>query len=230
MRFKDRADAGRKLASALSTYASDDPVIMALPRGGVPVAAEVAEALGAPLGIILVRKIGAPSQPELALGAVVDGNEPVVVRNPHVLAWTGTTEKEFQAICEHELAEIERRRNAFLGDRTPLDLRGRVAIVIDDGIATGATMRVALRAMRMHNPKKLVLAVPVGATKAIEELRQFADDVVFLSSIQPFGSVGQYYKDFEQLTDRDVTHILDRFSSPQSHSRHAGLETDEKRD
>jgi predicted phosphoribosyltransferase len=221
MRFKDRADAGEKLAKALARYKSEDPIVMALPRGGVPVAAKVAEALNAPLGIILVRKIGAPSQPELALGAVVDGNEPVIVHNPHVMAWTGTSDDEFQQICKRELAEIERRRDIFLGNRPSLKPEGRVTIVIDDGIATGATTRVALRAMRMHHPKKLVLAAPVAPASAMQDLLELADDVVTLTNLEPMGAVGYFYDDFEQLTDRDVTNILSRFteagrSSPQS--------------
>ena len=214
MRFRDRSDAGQQLAAALLEYKNDHPIVMALPRGGVPVGAEVARALGAPLGIVLVRKIGAPSQPELALGAVVDGLEPVVVRNPHVLAWTGTSEAEFKAICARELREIERRRDAFVGKRPSLEPSGRVTIVVDDGVATGATTRVALKAMRMHNPKRLILAVPVGAASAIDELRQVADDVVCLGDLEPYGAVGYFYDDFEQLTDDDVTGILGRFSSP----------------
>jgi putative phosphoribosyl transferase len=212
MRFKDRADAGERLAEALARYKGENPIVMALPRGGVPVAAKVAEALNAPLGIILVRKIGAPSQPELAIGAVVDGNEPVVVQNPHVMAWSGTSNDEFQRICKRELAEIERRRDVFLGNRPSLKPDGRVTIVIDDGIATGATTRVALRAMRMHNPKKLILAVPVAAASAMEGLLELADDVVALTTLEPMGAVGYFYDDFEQLSDSDVTEILGRFS------------------
>jgi putative phosphoribosyl transferase len=212
MRFKDRADAGRKLAAALLRYRDENPIIMALPRGGVPVAAEVARALKAPLGLILVRKIGAPSQPELALGAVVDGNQPVVVRNPNVMAWTGTSDEEFERLCRLELAEIERRRDRFLDKRPALKPDGRTTIVIDDGIATGATTRVALQAMRMHHPKKLVLAVPVAASGAMKELRELADDVVCLRELEPMGSVSMFYDDFKQLSDREVTDILGPFS------------------
>jgi predicted phosphoribosyltransferase len=215
MRFRNRVHAGKALAEALLRYKSLNPVIMALPRGGVPVAAEVAQALKAPLGIILVRKIGAPKQPELALGAVVDGSEPVVVRNPDILAWTGTSEAQFQRLCSQELAEIERRRDAFLGKRAPIKVDGRVVIVIDDGIATGATMRVALRAMRMHNPKRLILAAPVASKAALSELRELADDIVALTNLEPVGAVGYFYDDFEQLSDDDVTAILARVSTPQ---------------
>lgn len=216
MYFKNRAEAGQKLAAALARYKSSRPIVMALPRGGVPVAAEVAEALGAPLGIILVRKIGAPQQPELAVGAVVDGQNPVIVRNPDVLAWTHTSEAQFQQICKQELAEIERRRKVFLGNRAPLNLEGRVTIVIDDGIATGATMRVALEAMRKHNPKKLVLAVPVASQHALRELRALSDEIVSLTDLGTAGAVGMFYDDFEQLSDSDVTHVLDRLSAPRA--------------
>jgi predicted phosphoribosyltransferase len=200
----------------LSAYKSQNPIVLALPRGGVPVAAEVAEQLAAPLDIILVRKIGAPIQPELALGAVVDGGRPIIVRNPDVIRLTGTTESQFQAICEEELAEIERRRRLFLGSRQPLNPEGRVAIVIDDGIATGATMRAALLATRMRNPKKLVLAVPVAAPSTLEELRPEVDDIVCLASPEHFEAVGYFYTDFRQLTDEDVSEILTRVSAGQT--------------
>ena len=161
MPFKDRLDAGCKLAAVLTKYKDRQPVVLALPRGGVPVAAEVAVALNAPLDLILVRKIGVPFQPELAMGAVVDGGAPIVVRNEDVIRLAGIGEQDFKAVCEQELAEIERRRQRYLGSRERVDIAGRAVIVIDDGIATGATTRAALRATRMRNPKTLVLAVPV---------------------------------------------------------------------
>jgi len=211
MRFKDRADAGRRLAQALAHYKSERPMILALPRGGVPVAAEVASALDASLDIILVRKIGAAMQPELALGAVVDGGEPVVVRNPNVIESTATNEEEFEVLCKRELEEIERRRARFVGKRTPLNPEGRVVIVIDDGIATGATMRAALQATRARKPKKLVLAVPVAPVNSLRTLRGEADEVVCLTDMGPFGGVGHFYDDFRQLTDSDVIETLTRF-------------------
>ena len=162
MSFKDRSDAGRKLALALRDYKNRQPVVLALPRGGVPVAAKVAAALNAPLDLILVRKIGVPYQPELAMGAVVDGDEPLVVRNEDVIRFAGIDESEFNAVCDSELAEIERRRQRYLGSRERVEVAGRIAIVIDDGIATGATTRAALRATRSRKPKKLILAVPVA--------------------------------------------------------------------
>src|SRR5271157_1072349 len=152
MPFKDRSEAGKKLAKALKRYAGQNPVILALPRGGVPVAAEVAAALHAPLGLVLVRKIGVPMRPELDMGAVVDGADPIVVRNEDVIRYAAIDEAEFNRICALELAEIERRRQRYLGDRAPIDVRGRVTIIIDDGIATGATIRAGLRATRMRAP------------------------------------------------------------------------------
>ena len=164
MSFKDRSDAGRQLAAALAGYKDQQPVILALPRGGVPVAAEVAAALNAPLDLILVRKIGVPFQPELAMGAVVDGGTPIIVRNEDVIQLAAIDESDFKAVCDSELAEIDRRRQRYLGSRERAGVAGRTAIVIDDGIATGATTRAALRATRMRNPKRLVLAVPVAPT------------------------------------------------------------------
>ncbi|MGZ3328784.1 MAG: phosphoribosyltransferase, partial [Xanthobacteraceae bacterium] len=164
MSFKDRSDAGRRLAAAVMGYKDQQPVVLALPRGGVPVAAEVAAALNAPLDLILVRKIGVPFQPELAMGAVVDGGAPLVVRNEDVISLAGIEEADFNAVRDRELAEIERRRERYLGGRERVEVAGRTAIVVDDGIATGATTRAALRATRLRNPKKLVLAVPVAPT------------------------------------------------------------------
>ncbi len=167
MSFENRQHAGRQLAQALASYKDHDPVVLALPRGGVPVAAEVAAELDAPLDLILVRKIGVPSQPELAMGAVVDGAKPLVVRNEDVIALAGVSEVEFKKVCDEELAEIERRRQRYLGHSARAEVEGKTAIVIDDGIATGATTRAALRATRQRKPKKLVLGVPVAPTETL---------------------------------------------------------------
>jgi putative phosphoribosyl transferase len=212
MPFRDRSDAGRRLAKALAAYKREKPVILALPRGGVPVAAEVAAVLNAPLDLILVRKIGAPMQPELAIGAVVDGGQPIVVRNEDISQLVGVSEIEFKEICAAELAEIERRRERYLGDRTRVEVRGRVTIVIDDGIATGATTRAALRATRMRNPQKLVLAVPVAPTEVLVEMRQEADDVVCLEAHERFRAIGWFYEDFTQVADQQVIDALKRFA------------------
>jgi len=211
MPFRNRTEAGQQLAAALIGYKDQQPAILALPRGGVPVAAEVAAALKAPLDLILVRKIGVPFQPELAMGAVVDGETPITVRNEDVIQLSRIDEAEFKAVCDRELAEIERRRQRYLGNRERTEVAGHTAIVIDDGIATGATTRAALRATRMRNPKKLVLAVPVAPTDTIAELRSEADDVVCLEDHEFFGAIGLYYADFRQVSDQEVIEMLGRF-------------------
>lgn len=212
--FADRSDAGRKLAAVLARYKERNPAVLALPRGGVAVAAEVAAALEAPLDLILVRKIGVPMEPELAMGAVVDGSKPVTVRNEDVIAAMGIPNAVFAEVRDRELAEIERRRKRYLGDRPPVAVEGRTAIVIDDGIATGATTRAALRATRMRKPETLVLAVPVAPTETLEALSADADDIVCLECHEPFGAIGSFYRDFRQLDDEDVILILERFPPP----------------
>jgi len=218
MPFENRSEAGRKLARALSSYKNQHPVILALPRGGVPVAAEVAAALNAPLDLIVVRKIGVPFQPELAMGAVVDGGAPIIVRNEDVIQSAGIDEMEFKVVCDGELAEIERRRQRYLGGRECVNVTGRTAIVIDDGIATGATTRAALRATRMRNPKKLILAVPVAPSESIVTMREEADEVVCLEDHEFFGAIGLYYRDFRQVSDEEVIQTLKRFP-PQPRER-----------
>lgn len=211
MDFQDRLDAGRRLAKALSEYKGRDSVVLALPRGGVPVAAEVAAVLDAPLDLILVRKIGVPAQPELAMGAVVDGAAPIIVRNEEVIELSGTTADEFDAACKRELAEIERRRQLYIGERSRAEITGQVVIVIDDGIATGATMRAALQAIRNRKPKELVLAVPVAPPETITQLRQEVDALICLETPELFGAIGYFYRDFRQVSDQEVVAILKRF-------------------
>jgi putative phosphoribosyl transferase len=220
MPFMNRSDAGRRLPHALARYKDQRPVVLALPRGGVPVAAEVATALQAPLDLILVRKIGVPIQPELAMGAVVDGSSPLVARNDDVIRTAGIEELEFQAACESEIAEIERRRQVYFGDRERVDVAGRTAIVVDDGIATGATTRAALRATRQRNPDTLVLAVPVAPTDCLVALRQEADDVVCLEEHELFEAIGLYYSDFLQISDEEVIETLGRFSTGKRERQH----------
>lgn len=210
MSFVDRRDAGRRLAAALARYKGQDAVILALPRGGVPVAAEIADALDAPLDLTIVRKIGVPYQPELAMGAVVDGLRPITVRNDDVVAATGVSETEFAAIRDAELREIERRRARYLGSRARAEIAGHVAIVVDDGIATGATTRAALRAVRQRQPKTLVLAVPVAPSDTLDSLRREVDDLVCLEAHDLFGAIGLYYGDFSQVADDDVIALLAR--------------------
>jgi predicted phosphoribosyltransferase len=209
--FRDRVDAGQRLAAVLSHYRQEDCLVLALPRGGVPVADQVAQALAASMDLLLVRKIGAPWHPEFAVGAVVDGGSPIVVRNDDSLRASGVSEREFQTICARELKEIERRRRLYLHGSQPLDPKGHVVIVIDDGIATGATVRAALRAIRKRDPKKLILAVPVAPPEAVAELRAEADEIVCLATPQPFGAVGYFYEDFEQVSDAEVIAIMARY-------------------
>lgn len=212
MSFKDRADAGRQLAARLLSYKGGACVLLALPRGGVPIAAEVAIQLKAPIDLILVRKIGLPGQPELAMGAIVDCDPPVVVRNEDVIRLGRVSERAFQAVQDREWAEIKRRRWLYLGGRKKISLEGRIAIVLDDGVATGATTRAALQALRQAKPKKLILAVPVGPTETIEALRSEADDVICLEVYDDFGAIGNFYEDFAQVTDAEVTALLARHS------------------
>jgi predicted phosphoribosyltransferase len=211
MLFQDREDAGRQLARALVKYKSRHPVILALPRGGVPVAAEVAESLEAPLDLILVRKIGTPMQPELAMGAVVDGEQPVIVRNQDVIDLTGVSDETFDAVCKKELAEIERRREHYLGNRDRADVQGQVAIIVDDGIATGATTLAAIQALRKREPKELILAVPVAPLDTLQRLHTEVDAIVCLDTPRDFGAIGYYYRDFRQVSDDEVIAILKRF-------------------
>lgn len=213
MPFRNRTEAGRELAKALLPHRNDACTVLALPRGGVPVAAEVATALGAALDLVLVRKLGVPYQPELAMGAVVDGPEPIVIRNEDVIALSGVTAAEFASVCERELEEIERRRARYLTGRPSAELSGRVVIVVDDGIATGATARAALRAIRRRNPKKLILAVPVGPTETIAALRPDADEIVCLEVHDHFGAIGLFYADFRQVSDQEVVDCLARSRS-----------------
>jgi putative phosphoribosyl transferase len=214
MIYRDRTDAGRRLAKELARFAREDPIVLALPRGGVLVAAEVAEVLNAPLDLLFVRKIGVPYQPELAMGAVVDGLRPHIIRNEDVIAYSGISEEAFEAVCEAELAEIERRRARYVSGRARADVRDRVVIVVDDGIATGATTRAALEAIQEQGPKKLVLAVPVAPTTTLDELSGAADEIVCLQSHEPFYAIGLYYDDFHQISDAEVLSVLDMVRAP----------------
>ncbi|MGJ0507863.1 MAG: phosphoribosyltransferase [Methylocystis sp.] len=213
MAFLNREEAGGRLAEKLARLRGEDVVVFALPRGGVPVAAPVAAALGAPLDLVLVRKIGAPYQPELAMGAVADGRAPVVVRNEDVIDVLGVSDARFDEACARECAEIERRRALYLGERPRAQAQGRVAVVVDDGVATGATTRAALRAVRAQAPKRLILAVPVASTEALDALAAEADEIVCLEAHDWFRGVGGYYADFRQTEDTEVIALLDRYGS-----------------
>lgn len=210
MSFRDRTDAGRRLAATLAARKDPDPVVLALPRGGLPVAAPVAEALGADLDLAMARKIGAPSDPELAVGAVADGLQPVTVRNESVIAMLGLSPAAFAQARDAALAELARRRAAYLAGRPPAKVAGRTAIVVDDGIATGASVRAALRATRTLGPARLVLAAPVAAADTLRALGPEADEVVCLEPHEAFGGVGLYYRRFDQVSDDEVRDILAR--------------------
>ncbi len=204
MPFKNRVEAGRELAQSLLKYQPMHPIVLALPRGGVPVAAEVARALHASLDLVLVRKIGLPGHDELAMGAIVDGGTPITVRNEDVIESAGVTEPEFAEVRDRELAEIERRRARYIGARPRADVRDRVVIVVDDGIATGATMRAGLQALRRRGPKMLIVAVPVGPADTMAALRDEADEAICLEEYEFFGAIGAYYSDFRQVSDDEV--------------------------
>jgi putative phosphoribosyl transferase len=207
--FANRTEAGRLLAVQVLRLALDRPIVFALPRGGVPVAAEIARALHAPLDLVLVRKLGAPEQPELAVGAVVDGfAEAEMVLNPDVVAITGASPEYIAAAREQALVEIERRRELYLAGRERPDPRGRSVVVVDDGLATGATARAALHALRRRVPSRLVLAVPVAPPDTLAALRAEADEVVCLVEAEIFYGIGAFYVDFHQLEDREVIALL----------------------
>ncbi|MEZ5816789.1 MAG: phosphoribosyltransferase [Hyphomicrobiaceae bacterium] len=206
--FPDRTEAGRQLGARLAELELENPVILALPRGGLPVALEIARALHAPLELVMVRKIGVPIQPELAAAAVVDGGAPELVYNRDVMRAAGLDEGDIEAASRRELAEIERRRAAYEGGRVRASLDGRTVVVVDDGIATGTTMRAALAALRRKSPRRLVLAIPVAPADTVEELRHVVDDVVCLRMPEPFYAVGQSYRDFHQVTDAEVVEAL----------------------
>ena len=206
MTFADRVDAGRHLAGALLAYRGPDTVVLGLPRGGVPVAAEVARALGAPLDVLVVRKLGVPRQPELAFGAIGEGG--VRVFNDAVLRRVGLTDQEVARVEDAERAELERRLHRYRGGRPGLPLAGRVAIIVDDGFATGATARAAALVARESGAARVVVAAPIGAPDTIAGLRQVADEVVCLGAPPGFVAVGQGYRDFGQTSDDEVCDLL----------------------
>ena len=216
--FADRKTAGRQLSQRLQYLRHEEPVVLALPRGGVPVGFEIAEGLDASLDIVLVRKIGVPWQPELALGAVVDGADPHVVINDSLAAELAIDESYIKSETARQLEEIERRRKLYLGDRPPVPLAGRTVIVVDDGIATGSTVRTALRAIRNAGAEKIVLAVPVAPRDALDELRGEVDEIICLSTPRPFIAVGAHYAEFAQLADADVILLLEERHKRMAHA------------
>lgn len=207
-RFTDRRTAGEALGRALAHLRGEDVVVLALPRGGVPVAAPIAETLGAALDLVVVRKIGVPFQPELAMGAILDGDPPVVVRNEDVIDLAGVGEAAFERGAAAALREADRRRKRYQGDRRSAPVENRVVVVVDDGIATGATMRAAIKALRRKKPKRIALAIPVAPAETVAALKDDADDIVCLMTPRPFHAIGLYYEDFTQVDDETVRRLL----------------------
>jgi predicted phosphoribosyltransferase len=205
--FRDRREAGRLLAAKLSTYAGKpDIVVLGLPRGGVPVAFEVARALAAPLDVFLVRKLGVPGHEELAMGAVASGG--VLVLNDDVIARLGIAPEEIDAVAAKETAELARREQLYRSGRTSPEFSGRTVILVDDGLATGATMRAAITALRQSGPARIIVAVPTAAPDICEEFKKQADEIVCYMTPAPFLAVGRWYEDFGQTTDNEVCALL----------------------
>jgi len=205
--FEDRTDAGRQLAEQLLSYdRRDDVIVLALPRGGVPVAFEVAQRLGVPLDVFVVRKLGVPGHEELAMGAIAPGG--VRVLNEDVLYVIPDAQAIVEMVTAIEREELERRERKYRNDRSPLDLKDRTVILIDDGLATGATMRAAVAALRQQGAAKIIVAVPVGAPSTCQDLTNAADEVICLQTPVAFIGVGQYYADFSQTTDEEVRELL----------------------
>jgi putative phosphoribosyl transferase len=210
MKFRNREDAGERLAAQLAHLQGRHPVVLALPRGGVAIGFEIARRLGAPLDVVLVRKIGVPWHPELALGAVADGGASEVFIDEHMAQALAIPADYVRDETARQLAELERRRRIYCAGRPPLEVKGRTAIVVDDGIATGATMRVALRAVRRRGPSWLVLAAPVAAAETLAALKDEADETACVETPQGLGAIGFYYADFHQMSDEEVTDLLAR--------------------
>ena len=208
MRFRNRADAGRQLAERLSGYAGQSNVIvLALPRGGVPVGAEIASRLGAPLDVFLVRKVGVPGHAELAMGAIAEGG--IKVRDDHLLRALSIPEAAFDQAADRERLELERRTSQYRGTQPAPETQGRTVILVDDGLATGSTMRAAVEAVRQHSPARVIVAVPVGAPSTCAEFADVTDETICARTPEPFSAVGLWYRDFSQTTDEDVHTLLD---------------------
>ena len=210
MIFKNRSEAGKLLAQELLRYRDEHPVVLGLPRGGVEVAYEIAKELGAPLDIIVARKLGAPRQPELAIGAVVDGDHPTAVLNQDVIEAFGVSRGYLDAVVAQELAEIGRRQRAYRGGESGAALEGATVILVDDGIATGASVKAAIRGLRRKSIRRLILAVPVASRESAQELRREVDELVCLSLPEDFVAVGAHYEDFGQTEDETVIELLGR--------------------
>ncbi len=206
--FRDRREAGRELAKRLAAYRdAGDVVVLGLPRGGLPVAAEVADAIGAPLGVQLVRKLGVPGEPELAMGAIASGG--VIVRNEEVFRMLRISEDALQRVAQREQIEMERRERAYLGNRPRPQIAGHTVIIVDDGMATGSTMQAAVLALRHSGAHRIIVAVPTASHQAVALLRDDVDECICLSQPEPYYAVGQSYLSFPQTSDAEVTALLD---------------------
>ena len=213
MLYRDRNHAGRVLAKELQGYAGrPDVLVLGLPRGGVPVAYEVARALGVPMDVFIVRKLGAPGQPELAVGAIASGG--VRVLNSDIVRVLGISERQIEELTAHEQQEIEKRERLYRGDRPPIAVSGLTVILVDDGLATGSTMRAAAAALRHANPAKIVVAVPLAAEATCEVIAAEVDQVVCAATPAPFYAVGQWYEQFTQTTDEEVRELLASANQP----------------
>lgn len=208
--FRDRMEAGQKLAAELAGLGLRNPVVLALPRGGVPVAAEIARTLKAPLDLLIVRKVGAPGNPELAVAAMVDGDPPDLVLNREIVEAYGLDDAELRTLANRERPELERRRHVYRAGRPPVPVADRTVILVDDGAATGTTMKVAVRALKRRSPREIVIALPVAPPATLEELGQEADRIVCLSRPARFLALGYHYRDFPQLTDDEMIAMLPR--------------------
>jgi predicted phosphoribosyltransferase len=207
--YADRRSAGIELAARLKAHADrDDVIVLALPRGGVPVAHEIARALDAPLDIFLVRKLGVPGHAELAMGAIASGG--VRVLNDEVVGWYGIPSAAIDEVAAEEQAELERREREYRRGRSPVELKNRTVILVDDGLATGSTMKAAVQAVRLHAPARIVVAVPVGARETCRALAGVADEVVCAWTPEPFSAVGLWYRNFSQTTDEEVRELLEQ--------------------
>jgi putative phosphoribosyl transferase len=207
--FRDRTEAGQLLAEELSKLDLPEAIVLALPRGGVPVAAEVARRLHAPLDLLIVRKVGAPGNPELAVAAIVDGNPPDVVLNREIVEAYGLDDSELEWLVRAERPELERRRAVYRGNRQPFSVRDKAAILVDDGAATGTSMKVAIRALKRRSPREIVVALPVAPPSTVRELAQEAVRVVCPRQPSDFRALGFHYRDFEQLEDGEVVSLLE---------------------
>ena len=206
--FADRHEAGRRLGAALAHLKGSDALVLALPRGGVPVGLEVAKAIDAELDVLIVRKIGSPWQEELGIGAIVDGEHPQIIVNDEIAQMVGADKGYIDRESKRQLAEVERRKRAYRGDRPNPVVKDRTVVVVDDGIATGGTMKVALRAMRQRSPARLIMAVPLAPSDSLAELASECDEVVCLAQPTPFFAIGGHYADFRQTTDDEVVRLL----------------------